>query len=152
MANNLLFLAVVRGGFFALYMAGLNQHVTAAAANVPGFADQAAYLAGRMPGSPQLVLRAPEKERDLWLKMSSYFDTVNFARKIKCPAIIFVGFIDTTCPPGSIYAAYNEIKAPKHIINMPLTGHAFDDQFGSFKDKWINGQLGLGEPVPPIKE
>ena len=130
----------------------MNQHVTAAAANVPGFADQAAYLAGRMPGSPQLVLRAPEKERDLWLKMSSYFDTVNFARKIKCPAIIFVGFIDTTCPPGSIYAAYNEIKAPKHIINMPLTGHAFDDQFGSFKDKWINGQLGLGEPVPPIKE
>jgi len=141
-----------QGGFFALYMAGLNQHVTAAAANVPGFADQAAYLAGRMPGSPQLVLRAPEEARDQWLKMSAYFDTVNFARNIKCPVIVFVGFIDKACPPSSVYSAYNEIKAPKRIFNGPLTGHGTTNQFSLFKDKWIEGQLGLRDPIPPSRE
>jgi hypothetical protein len=35
---------------------------------------------------------------------------------------------------------------------MPITGHTLADQFYSFEDKWINGQLGLGDPIAPYKE
>jgi cephalosporin-C deacetylase len=35
-----------------------------------------------------------------------------------------VGFIDTTCPPTSVYAAYNALKTEKGIYNDIPSGHA----------------------------
>jgi cephalosporin-C deacetylase-like acetyl esterase len=34
-----------------------------------------------------------------------------------------VGFIDTTCPPTSVYAAYNALRAEKGIFNDIPSGH-----------------------------
>ena len=81
--------------------------------------------------------------------MSEYFDAVNFARKIKCPTTVYVGFIDTTCPPGAVYGAYNVITAPKDIFNGPLGGHGGGTQeWNRFQRKWIDGHLGLKPAVP----
>ncbi|MDF1740542.1 MAG: acetylxylan esterase [Verrucomicrobiales bacterium] len=35
-----------------------------------------------------------------------------------------MGFIDRTCPPTSVYAAYNVLKGNKEMINEPKMGHA----------------------------
>jgi len=147
---HLVFSGSSQGGFFALMMAGLNENITAAAAMVPGFGDQAGYLAGRMPGSPQLVLAAPESEKEEWLKMSAYYDTVNFAKKIKCPTLVYVGFIDPYCPPASVYAVFNEIKSPKRIFNGVDMGHdGTTPEFLQFRKRWIEGQLGFNEMIEP---
>jgi cephalosporin-C deacetylase len=37
----------------------------------------------------------------------SYFDAVNFARFAVAPALFSVALMDRTCPPSSVYAAYN---------------------------------------------
>ncbi|MDD5483365.1 MAG: acetylxylan esterase [Kiritimatiellae bacterium] len=137
-----------QGGGLSLIMAGFNPQVTAVAANVPAMCDHAGHMAGRGAGWPALV-RGAEEEKSLRLKMSPYFDVVNFARKIKCPSVLSVGFIDTTCPPSSVYSAYNEIKAPKRIFAAPLTKHDAVKPFYVFLNKWIPGQLGMGESVPP---
>ena len=87
--------------------------------------------------------------------MSAYFDAVNFARKIECPTIVSVGFIDRTCCPSSVYSAYNVITAPKRLFTDPLAGHTWN--VGEF---WvIPGQMapravgvGLTNPVPPTGE
>ena len=51
---------------------------------------------------------------------------MNFAARIHCPTWVTVGFIDKTCAPTSVYAAYNNLGAKeKHIINRPLMGHSF---------------------------
>jgi cephalosporin-C deacetylase-like acetyl esterase len=34
-----------------------------------------------------------------------------------------VGFIDTTCPPSSVYAAYNNVSGKKSIHHDPDAGH-----------------------------
>jgi len=34
-----------------------------------------------------------------------------------------VGFIDTTCPPTSVYAAYNALRGPKEIFHDIKAGH-----------------------------
>ena len=141
-----------QGGAFALILAGLNPHITAAAANVPALCDHAGYLAGRQPGWPNLVWRMPADKQQEFLKMSAYFDAVNFARRIKCPAIVSVGFIDTTCSPSSVYAAFNEIRSPKRIFHGPLVGHGLPEEFGKFSPGWEAGQLGLGKAIPPTKE
>jgi cephalosporin-C deacetylase-like acetyl esterase len=56
-----------------------------------------------------------------------YVDAMNFASRIACPTYVSVGFIDKTCPPTSVYAAFNNIPAgvEKHIVNRPEMGHAF---------------------------
>ena len=78
---------------------------------------------------------------------------MNFARKIECPTIVSVGFIDRTCCPSSVYSAYNIITAPKRLFTDPLAGHTWNvGEFRSFLDKWLPGQLGLTDPVPPTGE
>ena len=139
-----------QGGGLTLIMAGFNQHVTAGAANVPALCDHAGYLAGRRAGWPQLAAAAPEGDRGKHLKMSAYFDAANFARRIKCPVIVSVGFIDSTCAPSSVYAAFNEIKAPKRIFHGPLTGHGYPPAFHKFFGPWRAGQLGQKKPSPPM--
>jgi cephalosporin-C deacetylase-like acetyl esterase len=49
---------------------------------------------------------------------------MNFATRSKAGAFVSVGFIDTTCPPTSVYAAYNALPGPKEIFNDPPSIHA----------------------------
>ncbi len=137
-----------QGGGLSLIMAGLNKNITAASAGVPALCDQRAALVGRSATWPRMCSKW-RKPKDKWAAMSEYFDAVNFARKIKCPTIVYVGFIDTTCPPGAVYGAYNVITAPKYIFNGPLGGHGGGTkEWSRFQGKWIDGHLGLKPAVP----
>jgi len=139
-----------QGGAFTLIMAGLNpRKVTAAAANVPALCNHMAFLDKRMPGWPQYFKSI--KGRKLQNSVLPYFDAANFARKITCPIIASVGFVDTTCPPSSVYAAYNLIKAPKYMFNEPTMRHSQSKRYSKFLSKWISGQLGLTKAIPPVK-
>ena len=140
-----------QGGGMSLIMAGFNPRVTAASANVPALCDHLGGQAKRRPGWPGIVATGPAEGREAREKMSAYFDAANFARRITCPVIVSAGFIDSTCAPGSVYAAYNEIKAPKRMFNGPLTGHGMPPGFTAFEGKWRTGQLGKGEVLPPCK-
>jgi cephalosporin-C deacetylase len=137
-----------QGGASTLILAGLNKQVTAAGANVPALCDHLGYKAERTPGWPRLVKHG--KRQAEYEKMAPYFDAVNFARFIKCPTVICVGFIDRTCSPSSVYAAYNVINAPKIMVNKPLMGHACDKEFYKYLNRWIEGQLGLAKPIVPV--
>jgi cephalosporin-C deacetylase-like acetyl esterase len=142
-----------QGGAMALTLAGFNPHITAAAANVPAMCDHTAYLQERSPGWPKIVTSAPEDQREARAGMAPYFDAVNFARQITCPVIVSAGFIDRTCPPGSVYAAFNEIDAPKRIFDGPLAGHQWNvGDYRSFAGKWVEGQLGIAPVLPPTAE
>ena len=139
-----------QGGGLTLIMTGLNpKKVTAAAAHVPGLCNHMAFLDKRQPGWPKYFYSVKErKQQDALLP---YFDAANFARKITCPTIVSVGFADTTCPPNSVYAAYNLIKAPKRIFNEPTMRHGHSKRYHKFRSKWLSGQLGLTKAIPPVK-
>jgi cephalosporin-C deacetylase-like acetyl esterase len=137
-----------QGGAFTLIMSGLNKNIKAASANVPALCDQAGYKLGRTPGWPRIAAsNDPEK-----LKMSGYFDAVNFACGITCPIIVSAGFIDSTCSPSSVYAAYNTIKSPKMMFNEPDMGHSQSKRFSEYQAEWLKGKLGLTKETPPVKE
>jgi hypothetical protein len=46
---------------------------------------------------------------------ATYYDTVNFAKRLKVPGYYNWGYNDETCPPTAAYAAYNLITAPKTL-------------------------------------
>lgn len=44
-----------------------------------------------------------------------YFDGVNFAARIKAKSLFSTALMDMTCPPSTVFAAYNQITAEKEI-------------------------------------
>jgi cephalosporin-C deacetylase len=65
----------------------------------------------------QAVNNTPEK-----LKTIGYYDVVNFARQLTVPGFYSWGYNDNTCPPTSVYASINSIKAPRTISITQITG------------------------------
>lgn len=114
-----------QGGFQALVAAGLDPRVTFICAGVPAGCDHTGSAANRISGWPKFVPDNTEGKPDpLALETSRYFDCVNFATRAKCKgAAVTVGFIDTTCPPTSVYAAYNALPIPKSIHADVDAGH-----------------------------
>ncbi len=53
----------------------------------------------------------------------SYFDGLNFATRAKAQALFSVGLMDDTCPPSTVYAAYNHYAGPKDIRIWTFNQH-----------------------------
>jgi cephalosporin-C deacetylase len=107
------------GGQQSLVTAGLNPgKVTAVLVNEPSGADSNGDLHGRRAGYPFWDSSDPQV-----MRTALYFDTVNFAPHITAASLIAMGFIDTTAPPAGIWAALDEIPAPKEAVPMIESDH-----------------------------
>lgn len=114
-----------QGGFQAFAAAGLDPRVTFICAGVPAGCDHSGVTVGRINGWPKLVPNDKDGKPDpVVLQAARYYDNVNFAQRAKCKgAAVTVGFIDTTCPPTSVFAAYNALAMPKKMHTDVLAGH-----------------------------
>lgn len=135
-----------QGGALSIITAGLDPRVKYLAAYYPALSDVTGYLNGRAGGWPHIFAASNLPENDLKEKRETvkYYDVVNFARLVKIPGFYSWGFNDETCPPTSMYAAYNVVEAPKELYLALETGHwTYPEQRDRFND-WITGKL-LGE-------
>lgn len=112
-----------QGGLQTIVTAGLHPAVTAITANVPAGCDHTGADLKRAPGWPNLVNNWSGKDEAKLRTASMYYDVVNFARRVKCPSLIGMGLIDTICPAPGVFAAFNQITAPKRIVIMTLADH-----------------------------
>lgn len=113
-----------QGGGQAIAAAGLDPRVTFIVAQIPAMCDIAGPLAGRTGGWPRALAMSSDGEihREA-AEASRYFDGVNFAQRTKAGAFFTVGFVDASCPPTGVYAAYNRLSGPKEILDQYLLGH-----------------------------
>ena len=62
---------------------------------------------------------------------------MNFAARTQARALLAVGFIDNTCRPTAVYAAYNNLQGPKEMMTFPLMGHEIRTEiFNGFMDRF----------------
>lgn len=114
-----------QGGYQAIAAAGLDSRVTYFAAGVPAGCDHSGMMADRIAGWPKIVPVKDGKPDVGVLEAFRYIDCMNFATRTKAAGCFFtVGFIDSTCPPTSVYAAYNQLNIPKEIYNDIPSGHS----------------------------
>jgi cephalosporin-C deacetylase-like acetyl esterase len=107
------------GGQQSLVTAGLNPgKISAVVVNEPSGGDTNAEQNGRKPAYPNWPT-SDGKVADT----SRYFDTANFTSRITAPSLVAVGFIDNTCPPATVWSAFNQIRAPKEIVPMTESDH-----------------------------
>jgi cephalosporin-C deacetylase len=118
-----------QGGGQAYAGAGLDPRVTFFVAGVSAMADIAggSLIPNRPGGWPWRYLSdniTSLEQRQRIIETSRYFDATNFATRVKADGFFTVGFIDTTCAPTAVYAAYNAVPTKKAIYNDIPTGHA----------------------------
>jgi cephalosporin-C deacetylase len=119
-------LGASQGGGIALATAALVPDLTAVFAYVPFLCD--------FPRATVVTDHALYKEIGQYLAIHrekatqvhetlSYFDGVNFAKRAKAPAWFSTGLMDLTCPPSTVFGAFNNYKGEKHITVWPYNGH-----------------------------
>jgi cephalosporin-C deacetylase len=110
-----------QGGALTIVTAGLDKRIKYMAALYPALCDHTGYLNKRAGGWPHYFRNAEPKPGEV--ETLGYYDVVNFARRISIPGYYTWGFNDLTCPPTSMYSAYNVITAPKELHIFQETGH-----------------------------
>lgn len=132
------------GGQQSLALAGLRpDKITAVLVCVPAGADTNGDLHGRKAGYPNWPSDNPDA-----MKTALYFDTVNFASRIKAPVMAGMGFIDTISPPAGVWTALNQIHGAKEPLPLiesehdnltPRKGHACPARTNELLDVLVKG-------------
>ena len=126
--------------------AALDSRVKYLGAFYPALSDVTGYLHGRAGGWPHLfnkdnIAFNNSKEK---IETCGYYDVVNFARQLKVPGMYSWGYNDETCPPTSMYSAYNVITAPKTLYLALETGHWTFPEQNEKMTAWLVEKLKLG--------
>ncbi|MFE4664490.1 acetylxylan esterase [Streptomyces sp. NPDC056716] len=109
-ASRTVALGTSQGGGITVAVGALVPDLVAIAPNVPFLCD--------FPRATTLTDRHPYREIALWLKTHrgrtedvlrtlSYFDGVHFAARGRSPALFSAALEDQTCPPSTVFAAFN---------------------------------------------
>ena len=99
-----------QGGFLSLAIGSLYaDKVSSAVAEVPYLCD---------------YRRSHRTSDSASLETMAYYDPVNFVRFLRCPFQLSVSFVDGSCPPVTVFGAYNAIpRKDKNIMMEPRAGH-----------------------------
>ena len=128
-----------QGGALTIVTAGLDPRIKFAAAMYPALCDHTGYLNKRAGGWPHYFKDTNPKPGEV--ETLQYYDVVNFAKRIKVPGYYTWGFNDLTCPPTSMYSAYNVITAPKELYIYQETGHWTFPEQAEKLTVWLNNKL-----------
>lgn len=115
-----------QGGAQAVAAAALDPQVTFCMASVPALCDLSAAKVNRKPGWPWFYGPGCRRQEVPGVAEAvPYFDTVNFAARLRCETFFIIGLQDNVCPPSGIYAAYNSIPdgVTKNIVIKADRGH-----------------------------
>jgi cephalosporin-C deacetylase-like acetyl esterase len=128
-----------QGGALTIVTAGLDKRIKYMAAMYPALCDHTGYLNKRAGGWPHYFKNAEPKPGEV--ETLGYYDVVNFARRVSVQGYYTWGFNDLTCPPTSMYSAYNVINAPKELNIFQETGHWTFPEENDAVSNWLVKQL-----------
>ena len=139
-----------QGGALTITTAALRSDViTCGAAGAPylcGFMD-AASLTDSYPYEEMNEYLRLHPEREAAMRETlNYFDGINFAPRITCPMLVYVGEADDVCPPETGYAFYNALTSEKVIHAYPRCAH----DSGAYWEM-ANVQAFLAEHLQPAR-
>ena len=140
---------VSQGGGLALAVAGLVPDLVAVMPDVPFLCHYRRALEvceGNPYDEITRYLSVRRQAVDQVFATLSYFDAVNFAKRASAPAFFSVALRDLTCPPSTVYAAFNHYVAEKEMVV-----YEFNDHEGGLSHQklaqitWLGRKLGRAE-------
>jgi cephalosporin-C deacetylase len=121
-----------QGGGISLAVAALTRDVMAVMPDVPFLCD--------FPRAVQVALTDPYTELVRFLRSHrdqvsavfdtlAYFDAAVLAERATAPALFSVALMDQTCPPSTVFGAYNAYGGPKEITVYEYNDHEGGEGF-----------------------
>lgn len=110
-----------QGGGLSLLLAAVDRRIKAVTVHVPAMCDYSGALSGRASGWPWLIRESGLDPRVI--RTAGYFDAALAAGMIHVPAFFTVSYLDRSCPPTTVYAAFNSLRGPRSMIDFPNTTH-----------------------------
>jgi len=136
-----------QGGAIGLALGGIDPRVTCVVVEIPGMCDHTGILAGRMVAWPRFLPASVNAKQDpKVVEAIRYYDATNFATRIKGPTYVTLGWTDQLCPPTGIYAAYNQLKVPKKILDLKNLAHLRSVEGDKFVRDSIKEYLASTQP------
>jgi len=136
---------VSQGGGISLAVGRLLPDLAAVMPDVPFLCD--------MRHATEIIDEEPYAEISSYLKVHredvdrvfatlAYFDGVVMARRAPAPALFSVGLMDETCPPSTVYGAFNSYAGPKEIVVYPYNDHEGGQGFQQVRQlSWVREHL-----------
>jgi cephalosporin-C deacetylase len=121
-----------QGGGLTVAAASLVPDVAAALPDVPFLCDirRASELVDTMPYGEITRFCAVHRDKvESVLATLDHIDGVHHAARGRAPSLWSVALMDDTCPPSSVYAAYNAYSGPKDIIEYRYNRHEGGQQY-----------------------
>ena len=128
-----------QGGALTIVTAGLDPRIKYMSAIYPAMCDHTGYLNKRAGGWPHYFRNAEPKPGEV--ETLGYYDVVNFARRVTVPGFYTWGYNDITCPPTSMYSAYNVIPSEKELQIFQETGHWTFPEQNELVSNWLIRKL-----------
>lgn len=135
-----------QGGGLAIAASALHGDVNYAMIDVPFLCDfpRATSIA---PGNPYgEIVRYLKNHRDsveTVFRTLAYFDGAILGRLTSADSVWSVALMDETCPPSTVYAAYNWYEGPKSIVEYPFNDHEGGEAFHDrIRLDWLKARTG----------
>lgn len=95
----------------------------------------------------RFLAERPADAEDLMVVLR-YFDAVNFAPYVTCPALVGIGIDDDVVPASTVYAIANHLAGPHEVMEFPVShsDSPLEALWERFDARWIELALG-GIPV-----
>jgi cephalosporin-C deacetylase len=135
-----------QGGGISIAVAGLVDDLVGSSPDVPFLSDfpRATTVNDSNPyGEIVRYLKAHRDNVDRAFSTLAYFDVAILGRRANAPALFSVGLMDETCPPSTVYAAYNHYGGPKEIVEYPFNDHEGGQGFHDVaRLRWLADRFG----------
>lgn len=115
-----------QGGGIALAAAALDATVAYTLPDVPFLChfERAIGLTDKLPYQEIVTYLHTHREREAQVFATlGYFDGIHFARRLKVESLFSTAMMDETCPPSTVFAAYNAVPAKKEIAVYRFNNH-----------------------------
>ncbi len=126
-ASRVIVAGISQGGGVAIAVSALVPGLSASLVDVPFLCDYRRALAIVDSDPYAEITRYLSVHRDHTERVFAtlgYFDGATLATRASAPALFSVALMDDTCPPSTVFAAYNAWSgAPKDIVVYPYNRH-----------------------------
>lgn len=134
-----------QGGGISIAVAALVDGLAGAAPDVPFLSDfpRATTLLDQEPYADVARYLAAHRDHvEPARRTLAHIDVAILGRWATAPALFSVGLMDVTCPPSTVYAAYNHYGGPKEIREYPYNDHEGGGPFHDVvKLRWLTDRF-----------
>lgn len=143
---------VSQGGGLSMLLSGIDDRVDLMAQSNGALCQHSGILENKASGFPYYITNSrfevnePEHEAAT-IEAVKYYDAVYLNRNIDFPTYHVISYEDTITPSATVFAAYNQIIAPKVLLHAKELGHSHPNEYISRRREFYRQHI--PEPLFP---